>query len=359
MARRGRHAKPSELPSHVRKAAIVTGAVGIAPFVVPGAGHAAPGSVWDKVAQCESSGNWAINTGNGYYGGLQFKQSTWAAFGGLDYAPRADLATREQQIAVAERTLAKQGWGAWPVCSVRAGATGFSADPGGAPAPSPAPAAAPAPATPAASGPAPSAEVSTYTVVAGDWLSKIAPRFGEDWHKLYDDNRDVVGTDPNLIFPGQVLKVTAGSPAVTPSPTPPPAPAPTSTASSADAMTVVPGGHLSQGFKAGSHNGIDIAAPLGAPINAVAAGTVTTADFGWHGGFGAVVYVQGDDGNVYWYGHMETIGVKVGQHVEAGQQIATVGARGDSTGPHLHLEVHVGPGPINPLNWLEDHGISL
>src|SRR5690606_20005306 len=65
--------------------------------------------------------NWSINTGNGYYGGLQFAQSTWEGFGGTQYAPRADLASREQQIAIAEKTLASQGPGAWPVCSVEAG----------------------------------------------------------------------------------------------------------------------------------------------------------------------------------------------------------------------------------------------
>jgi Transglycosylase-like domain len=79
------------------------------------------GSVWDTIAACESGGNWAINTGNGYYGGLQFAQGTWEAHGGLAYAPRADLASPAEQIAVAERTLASQGWGAWPACSSRAG----------------------------------------------------------------------------------------------------------------------------------------------------------------------------------------------------------------------------------------------
>ena len=71
---------------------------------------------WDAVAQCESGGNWSINTGNGYYGGLQFSESTWVAFGGSAYASRADLATRSEQIAVAEKVLAAQGAGAWPVC---------------------------------------------------------------------------------------------------------------------------------------------------------------------------------------------------------------------------------------------------
>ena len=78
------------------------------------------GASWDGLASCESSGNWSINTGNGFYGGVQFDQDTWVASGGLGYAPRADLATREEQIAVAVVTQARQGWGAWPVCSVRA-----------------------------------------------------------------------------------------------------------------------------------------------------------------------------------------------------------------------------------------------
>lgn len=82
---------------------------------------AASQSTWDKVAKCESSGNWSINTGNGYYGGLQFSQSTWAGFGGTRYAARADLATKAQQITVAEKVLTVQGPGAWPVCGARAG----------------------------------------------------------------------------------------------------------------------------------------------------------------------------------------------------------------------------------------------
>jgi uncharacterized protein YabE (DUF348 family) len=76
-------------------------------------------ATWDALASCESSGNWAINTGNGFYGGVQFDQNTWERHGGLRYAPSADLATREEQIAIAEVTQALQGWGAWPVCSVR------------------------------------------------------------------------------------------------------------------------------------------------------------------------------------------------------------------------------------------------
>jgi ABC-type transport system substrate-binding protein len=95
--------------------AVVTGAVAL-PLVGATSASAATPSQWDTVAQCESSGNWSINTGNGFYGGLQFTQSTWAAFGGTAYAARADLATKSQQIAIAQKVLASQGKGAWPVC---------------------------------------------------------------------------------------------------------------------------------------------------------------------------------------------------------------------------------------------------
>ncbi|MDP7739043.1 resuscitation-promoting factor [Mycobacterium paragordonae] len=80
------------------------------------------GTIWDSLAGCEAGGNWAINTGNGFFGGVQFDQGTWEANGGLRYAPRADLATREEQIAIADVTRQRQGWGAWPVCSGRVGA---------------------------------------------------------------------------------------------------------------------------------------------------------------------------------------------------------------------------------------------
>ena len=83
--------------------------------------YASGSSVWDAIAQCESGGNWAANTGNGYYGGLQFSAGTWTAYGGGAYASTANLASREEQIAIAEKVQAAQGWGAWPVCSAEAG----------------------------------------------------------------------------------------------------------------------------------------------------------------------------------------------------------------------------------------------
>jgi hypothetical protein len=120
----GRHRRPR--PSQTRKfvaAAGVTGAGIALPLITAGGASAVSDSTWDKVAQCESGGDWAVNTGNGFYGGLQFTQSTWAAYGGTAYADRPDRATKDQQIAVAEKVLADQGPGAWPVCSARAGLT--------------------------------------------------------------------------------------------------------------------------------------------------------------------------------------------------------------------------------------------
>jgi hypothetical protein len=115
----GRHRKPTTSTVGVAKLAF-TGAVlssgGAVQLALAGHAAAAPDSEWDRVAACESGGNWAINTGNGYHGGLQFSQGTWASHGGGEYASSANQATRDQQIAVAERVLATQGKGAWPVC---------------------------------------------------------------------------------------------------------------------------------------------------------------------------------------------------------------------------------------------------
>ncbi|MDQ4489086.1 transglycosylase family protein [Sinomonas sp. ASV486] len=188
------------------------------------AANAADGATWDALAQCESSGNWSINTGNGFYGGLQFTQSTWAAFGGTG-APQN--ASRAQQIAVAERVLAGQGWGAWPACSAKLGLYGKS---GANPTPvqvqsapvqqAPAKQAAPAQQAPVQQAPAQQAPArhaaaaavsgNTYTVAAGDTLSQIAQNLGVTggWQALADVNAKII-SNPNLIFPGQVLQLPA------------------------------------------------------------------------------------------------------------------------------------------------------
>lgn len=137
---------------HVTALAAATGLAAMAGIATAGSAQAASGATWDAVAQCESGGDWNINTGNGYYGGLQFAQGTWTGFGGSQYAARADLASREQQIAIAEKVLAVQGPGAWPVCSVQAGLTagGATYEAPTAPAPAPAQTQEQAPARPAA-----------------------------------------------------------------------------------------------------------------------------------------------------------------------------------------------------------------
>ncbi|CQD03016.1 resuscitation-promoting factor RpfA [Mycobacterium europaeum] len=112
----GRHRKPSTSNISVAKIAVTGAVLGGGSIALAGQAAAATDGEWDQVARCESGGNWAINTGNGYHGGVQFSSSTWASHGGGQYAPSAELATREQQIAVAERVLATQGRGAWPVC---------------------------------------------------------------------------------------------------------------------------------------------------------------------------------------------------------------------------------------------------
>ncbi|MGV9645503.1 LysM peptidoglycan-binding domain-containing protein [Streptomyces sp. NPDC003514] len=199
--------------SRARTGAVLAGAALLAPLgllAATGDATAADSGVWDRIARCESGGNWHINTGNGYYGGLQFAASTWRAYGGTAYAPTADRASREQQIAVATKVQRAQGWNAWPTCSARAGANG------GAPAASSPPAAAkktpPSP-TPARTAdrqdghPARGFSRGDYTVRAGDTLSGIAARHGTTWQRLHAANRAVIGDDPDLIVPGQRLEL--------------------------------------------------------------------------------------------------------------------------------------------------------
>ncbi|MFI1440046.1 LysM peptidoglycan-binding domain-containing protein [Streptomyces fructofermentans] len=199
----------------VRRTAVLAGAALLAPLGMLAAGGgaaAADSGVWDRIAQCESGGNWHINTGNGYYGGLQFSAGTWRAYGGSAYASTADKASRAQQIAVATKVQGAQGWGAWPSCSLRAGAIG------GAPAQAAPgkPAAEAAPAKPSKKAAAPDrparrtgrdASRGDYTVRSGDTLSGIAARHGTTWQRIHAANREVIGADPDRILPGQRLEL--------------------------------------------------------------------------------------------------------------------------------------------------------
>ncbi|MBB4986924.1 transglycosylase family protein [Streptomyces nymphaeiformis] len=223
MAVRGRHRRHQ--PSRINRASLTVTAGGAAlPLIGAGAAQAASLDVWEKVASCESSSSWHINTGNGYFGGLQFSQSTWERYGGTHYAPRADLASKDQQIAIAERVLKGQGPGAWPSCGPGAGLARGGESPdvtalrtaGGndvRTASLPGQRVLPERATRNA-GPTTVPTVrEMYTVTPGDSLSKIA---GEEhvkggWQRLYENNRAVVGDDPDLIIPGQrlTLRITA------------------------------------------------------------------------------------------------------------------------------------------------------
>ena len=241
-------------------AALAIGGVAAATMSMPAA-NAVDGATWDALAQCESGGNWSINTGNGFYGGLQFTQQSW---NGVGMSGSPANATRAQQIEAGERLLAIQGWGAWPACSAKLGLYGKTgaaptyteptttvaaqsqtqqtytapaaqaapaapaaqAAPAAVEAPAAAPAAqvapaaveapAAAPAAPAVEAPAaapvaaPKAAAGTYTVVPGDSLSLIAAKLGVagGYQAIAAANTDII-YNVDLIFPGQVLTIPA------------------------------------------------------------------------------------------------------------------------------------------------------
>lgn len=234
MAVNGRHRRYQ--PSRINRVSltVTAGGAGLAlPLIAAASAGAASADVWDKVAACESTGNWHINSGNGYFGGLQFTRSTWAAYGGTVYAARADLATREQQIAIAEKVLEGQGPGAWPACSGKAGLTQGGDSPDVSPqsertarvtTPKKQDSASSPPrkvqTKPAAATPTHvPGKRDSYTVTPGDSLSGIAVErhLEGGWQRLYAANRKVVGDNPDLIFPGQRLSLDlAGTPRTTP-----------------------------------------------------------------------------------------------------------------------------------------------
>ncbi|MFF5622746.1 transglycosylase family protein [[Kitasatospora] papulosa] len=240
---------PATIPAQAAPARAVVAPTVVAPTVTAG-------TDWDRIAECESSGRWNTNTGNGYHGGLQFAPSTWRAYGGGQYAPRADLATRSEQIAVGERVARSQGMGAWPTCG-RLGASGTSsssASSAGQSSSGHADRSETAPSAPSrqsaggsndtASSDSGSGSTSSggsasgrtdngangssasggssvthhsedlvdeesYVVESGDCLSTIAERadVSGGWHALYERNREVLDQGPHLIFPGQRLSL--------------------------------------------------------------------------------------------------------------------------------------------------------
>ncbi|WP_435232335.1 transglycosylase family protein [Streptomyces althioticus] len=425
MAVRGRHRRYQ--PNRINRASltVTAGGAGMAlPLMGTGTAQAADVETWEKVAACESTDNWDINTGNGYYGGLQFSQSTWEAFGGTRYAPRADLATKDQQIAIAEKVLDGQGPGAWPTCSVRAGLTRDGADPDIRPAAGRSERAqrddrrtSVEDVRPQNTPQARAGRAEMYTVVRGDTLSGIAEeeRVRGGWQGLYAANRSTIGADPDLIIPGQRLRLTgeaaasggtAKAPARPAAPSPKPsgkkavpksentgktekkapsktekkAPSKTekrtqdradrsgSSSASTGAQRVAPvsaalgtpyhkaGSSWSKGY----HTGVDFPVPTGTPVKSVGAGTVVAA--GWEGSFGYQVVVRHADGRYSQYAHLSAISVKNGQSVGAGQRLGRSGSTGNSSGPHLHFEVRTGPGfgsDVDPLAYLRAGGVKI
>ncbi|MFE6282087.1 peptidoglycan DD-metalloendopeptidase family protein [Streptomyces sp. NPDC057877] len=247
------------------------------------------------------------------------------------------------------------------------------------------------------------AGVRTYSVRAGDYLSKIADEqnVSGGWKKLYADNREAVGADPSLIHPG--LKLTIGQKAETggkpskPSaastesskPSKPSQSSETSPSSESSAKTSAPesssnaataaqsaatgysspvdGAAVGTAYKvagsmwsSGYHTGVDFAAATGTPLKAVGPGTVVSA--GWAGAYGNQVVIKLDDGYYAQYAHLSSLSVSSGQSVTGGQQIGLSGSTGNSTGPHLHFEIRTTPSygsDIDPVAYLRSHGVSI
>jgi resuscitation-promoting factor RpfA len=224
----GRHRAPTTTSKLRRRAATVAATAGVAavaPLLVTAPAHADSVN-WDAIAACESGGNWSINTGNGYSGGLQFSQGTWQAYGGGAYAPTAGQASRSAQIAVAEKVLGGQGIGAWPVCGKRAGSSAGSTPRSTTPQPRSTERAnrserRSTPSTTSSSTTHHSttrhsdatvrtstAGTGSYVVKSGDTLGKIASahHVSGGWKALYAANRSTV-ENPDLIFPGEKLSL--------------------------------------------------------------------------------------------------------------------------------------------------------
>ncbi|MER5484948.1 LysM peptidoglycan-binding domain-containing M23 family metallopeptidase [Streptomyces sp. NPDC002812] len=314
------------------------------------------------------------------------------------------------------RGFAAAGTGGAALALPLLGATGAHA--AGAPAAAPAAAPVQAPQVVAAQVPAAlqaapaaaQAAPAVYTVVPGDYLSKIAERqhLTGGWEQLYADNREAVGTDPSLIHPGLKLTLGAkGSAPAAPAETPkqakksassasspssassgsstsgdssdssdeaaaPAAPAPKAPAkrqagSTSTGFVAPVGGGMSTAYKtagsmwsSGYHTGVDFAASSGTTVKAVGAGTVVSA--GWSGSYGNEVVIRHADGKYSQYAHLSQLSVSSGQSVTGGQSIGLSGSTGNSTGPHLHFEIRTGPSygsDIDPLAYLRSKGVSI
>ncbi|MFF9813237.1 peptidoglycan DD-metalloendopeptidase family protein [Streptomyces sp. NPDC014006] len=226
--------------------------------------------------------------------------------------------------------------------------------------------------------------VRLYTVKSGDYLSKIADEqhVAGGWKKLYEDNREVVGSDPSLIHPG--LKLTLGkkaavahkaapshkseAPAHKSAAKPAKAAEPARSTSTAAGFTLpVSGATIGTAYHtagsmwaSGYHTGVDFVVPTGTTVKAVGAGTVVSA--GWGGAYGNQVVIKLNDGYYAQYAHLSQLSVSAGQTVTAGQQLGLSGATGNVTGPHLHFEIRTTPdygSDVDPVAYLRAHGVTV
>lgn len=329
---------------------------------------------------------------------------------------QAYKATKKQQIIAGEALLALQGPNAWacnrmvgyPLQSSGSNASMFKGGTNPYPASS-------TPTTPKPTTPAPSTGSGTYTVVSGDSLSSIAKaKLGSvaKWKELYELNKTAIGSNPNMIYPGQKLKLSAAvkytvkkgdtlsgiakshklsdwkplyeankgvigsnpnlievgmvliipSGGVTPPATTNPKPPASSGYAKPINARVTQNYHNPGNYSLGYHTGTDFSAPTGTRVNAIANGTVVASDSS--SAFGVNVQIKHTDGKYSMYAHLSARTVSVGQTVTAGQQIGKVGSTGNSTGPHLHLEVRIAPrfaagNFLDAVSYLAGKGITL
>jgi murein DD-endopeptidase MepM/ murein hydrolase activator NlpD len=445
-------------------AAVVLGAGMALPVIGAGTANAATIDEWERVAQCESNGQWNLSSGDrDSTGGLQFRVASWndalsylrsKGIDTSDYPSMPYQATKKQQIIAGEALLAMQGPRAWsvtfngaPHCgNAAAGAlsTGSMFEGGPNPYPDtntstpkpdtttptkPKPETTPEPQTKAGEkytvkrgdtlskiavaqdvdggwqalyaanksvvGPNPNLiypgqkltlPAVKYVVKKGDYLTKIASNLGIQggWKALYDQNKDVIGDNPNLIEPGMVLVVSGSTKSAPSTPSTPSAPKP-STPSTPDNSTPSTNGWVAPLAKGtyrigdniiigsgcisrtcGGHSGLDLSAPQGTPAKAIANGTVVHAGYGFAGAaYGNHVVIKLPDGKYALYGHLATNTVSKGQTVTAGQMVGTVGSTGNSSGPHLHFEIRNSPDQFavsvfsDPISYLRGKGVTL
>ncbi|MEU2508738.1 LysM peptidoglycan-binding domain-containing M23 family metallopeptidase [Streptomyces sp. NPDC007863] len=308
---------------------------------------------------------------------------------------------RRQKSTLITRGLVAAGTGGAVVALPLIGATGAHAAEQAAPAAVSGTVIAAAQAQVQAAPAAKAAAPTTYSVVAGDYLSKIAADHdvAGGWKQLYADNRQVVGENPSLILPGMKLTLGAKNPAKAAAPKPAAAPkaapkatvkaapkatakvteqtrasrsaeraaAPAAAAPAASGWVAPVSGGVSTPYRAsgsmwssGYHTGADFIASSGTTVRAVGAGTVVSA--GWSGAYGNEVVIKHADGNYSQYAHLSSLAVSAGQSVSGGQQIGLSGSTGNSTGPHLHFEIRTSPSygaDIDPLAYLRQHGVSI